>query len=419
MRRRPTGPGARRAGIAFILVTLFLDILGLGIVIPVLPQLVDGFVAGGPSEAAPIYGVLVASYALMQFLFAPLVGALSDRFGRRRVVLLSLFAFGVDYLVQGFAPNLAWLFAGRLLAGVTGATITTANAYIADVSGPEDRAKNFGLVGVAFGLGFIVGPALGGLLGELGLRVPFFGAAAVALLNWLYGYFVLPESLPPEDRTPFRWRRANPIGGLVGLRAYPLVAGLAFGFVFFALAQRGLEAVWVLYTEHRFGWGELENGLSLALVGITAAFVQGYLVRLVVPRLGERRAILLGLSISVLGFVFYGLATSGAMMLAVIVGSSLGGIAGPSLQGLIAGVVPRSEQGSVQGALASALSLTAILAPLVATGLFGAFSGEGAVAPIPGMPFFAGAAFLLLALGQVARTLRRNPDLGSAPAPTD
>lgn len=414
-RKRPAAK-RREAGIVFILITLFLDILGLGIVIPVLPQLVDGFVAGGPSEAAPIYSALAASYALMQFLFAPLVGALSDRFGRRRVVLLALFLFGVDYLVQGFAPSLAWLFAGRLLAGVTGATITTANAYIADISTPATRARNYGFVGVAFGLGFIVGPSLGGLLGEVGLRLPFFVAAGVALLNWLYGYFVLPESLPPEARRPFSWRRANPIGGLGGLRAYPLVAGLAFAFVFVSLAQRGLEVVWVLYTDYRFGWGELENGLSLALVGLMTAFVQGFLVRLVVPRLGERRAIVVGLAIAAIGFALYGLAWSGGVMLAIVVFASLGAIAGPALQGLIAGAVPSSEQGSVQGALASALSLTAIVAPLIAGVLFGWFSGPDALLPLPGMPFFAGAAFLLAALGLVVRTLRRHPELEPAPA---
>ena len=406
----PIRRGAR-AGIVFILITLFLDILGLGIVIPVLPGLVDAFVPGGASAAAPWYAALAAVYALMQFLFAPLIGALSDRFGRRKVILASLTAFGIDYLILAFAPSLAWLFIGRVIAGVTGATITAANAYIADVSTPETRARNFGFVGVAFGLGFIFGPALGGLLGDIGLRVPFFASAGVVLINALYGALVLPESLPPEKRRPFSWRRANPFGALLALRAYPLVAGLAFAFLFFSLAQRGLETVFVLYTDYRYGWGPRENGLALALVGVMAAVVQGGLVRPLVARLGERRTVLLGLSISTLGFVGYGLASQGWMLLAVIAVASLGAVAGPAIQGLVAGTVPSSEQGTVQGTLTSLLSLTSVAAPLVSGGLFAAFSGVSGVAELPGMPFFVGAGFLMLALALVVRTLRRNPEL--------
>lgn len=409
----PIRRGAR-AGIVFILITLFLDILGLGIVIPVLPGLVDAFVPGGASAAAPWYAALAAVYAAMQFLFAPFIGALSDRFGRRKVILASLTAFGIDYLILAFAPTLAWLFVGRVIAGVTGATITAANAYIADVSTPETRARNFGFVGVAFGLGFIFGPALGGLLGDIGLRVPFFASAGVVLLNALYGALVLPESLPPEKRRAFSWRRANPFGALLALRVYPLVAGLAFAFLFFSLAQRGLETVFVLYTDYRYGWGPRENGLALALVGVMAAVVQGGLVRPLVARLGERRTVLLGLSISTLGFVGYGLASEGWMMLAVIAVASLGAVAGPAIQGLVAGTVPSSEQGTVQGTLTSLLSLTSVAAPLVSGGLFGAFSGASGVAEVPGMPFFVGAGFLLLALALVVRTLRRNPELAGA-----
>jgi DHA1 family tetracycline resistance protein-like MFS transporter len=413
----PIRRGAR-AGIVFILITLFLDILGLGIVIPVLPGLVDAFVPGGASAAAPWYAALAAVYALMQFLFAPFIGALSDRFGRRKVILASLTAFGIDYLILAFAPTLAWLFVGRVIAGVTGATITAANAYIADVSTPETRARNFGFVGVAFGLGFIFGPALGGLLGDIGLRVPFFASAGVVLLNALYGALVLPESLPPEKRRPFSWRRANPFGALLALRIYPLVAGLAFAFLFFSLAQRGLETVFVLYTDYRYGWGPRENGLALALVGVMAAVVQGGLVRPLVARLGERRTVLLGLSISTLGFVGYGLASEGWMLLAVIAVASLGAVAGPAIQGLVAGTVPSSEQGTVQGTLTSLLSLTSVAAPLVSGGLFGAFSGASGVVELPGMPFFVGAGFLLLALALVVRTLRRNPELADgAPEP--
>lgn len=409
----PLRPGAR-AGIAFILVTLFLDILGIGIVIPVLPGLVTSFTGGDASAAAPWYAALAAVYAAMQFLFAPLIGALSDRFGRRKVILASLTAFGASYLILAVAPSLLWLFVGRIVAGITGATITAANAYIADVSTPQTRARNFGFVGVAFGLGFVFGPAIGGLLGGIGLRVPFYAAAFVALLGALYGLLVLPESLPPERRRAFSWRRADPFRALLGLRAYPLVAGLAFAFLFFSLAQRGLETVFVLYTDYRFGWGPRENGLALALVGVMAAVVQGGLVRPLVARLGERRTIVAGLTVSTLGFVGYGLASQGWILLAVIAVASLGAVAGPAIQGLIAGTVPASEQGSVQGTLTSMLSLTAIVAPLVSGGLFGMFTGERSIAEVPGMPFFAGAVFLVVALALVFRTLRRNPVIAEA-----
>lgn len=401
----------RRAGMPFILVTLFLDILGIGIIVPVLPGLVDAFVGGDASEAAPWYAAIVAGYALMQFLFAPLLGSLSDRFGRRPVVLLSLLGFGANYLILAFAPSLAWLFVGRLLAGVTGATITVGNAYIADVSTEADRTRNFGLVGAAFGLGFVLGPALGGILGDVGLRVPFLASAAVVLANALYGFLVLPESLPPEARRPFAWRRANPLGGVLGLRAYPLVAGLVFAYLFFSLGQRGMETIFVLYTDYRFGWGPRENGLALGLVGVMAAIVQGGLVRPVAARFGERRTVVAGLAVSTVGFVGYGLAPSGGALLAVIVVASLGAIAGPAMQGLVAAIVPSSEQGTVQGSIASLVSLTSVLAPLLSGGVFAAFAGADAVAEVPGMPFFAGAASMATALLLVARALRRNPRL--------
>ena len=394
----------------FILITVFIDMLGIGIIIPILPQLIREFAGGSSALAGRWYGVLAATYAVTQFFFAPLLGALSDRVGRRPVILISLFGLGIDYLIMGFAPTLGWLFAGRLIAGVMGANATTANAYIADVSKPENRARNFGLIGVSFGLGFIFGPAIGGLLGSIDLRLPFFASAGLALVNWLYGFFVLPESLPREKRDAFRWRKANPVGSLHVLRSYPLVAGLTAAFVFVILAQRGLETVWVLYTGHKFGWDERANGLSLALVGIMSAIVQGGLVQPVIKRIGERRAVLYGLIIAVFTFLGYGLATAGWMLLAFIVFGSISGVAGPAIQSLVAGAVPPEDQGKVQGGIQSLMSLTSILAPLIFTaGLFSYFTSASAPIELPGAPFLLGALMYALAFWSVMKLFRRMP----------
>ena len=394
----------------FILVTVFIDVLGIGIIIPILPELIKEFAGGSTALAGRWFGILASSYALAQFLFAPLLGSLSDRVGRRPVILISLFGLGVDYVIMGFAPTLGWLFAGRLLAGLMGASITTAHAYIADVSKPEDRARNFGLVGAAFGCGFIFGPALGGLLGGIDLRLPFFVAAGLALVNWLYGFFVLPESLPPEKRDAFSWRKANPVGSLFVLGSYPLVAGLTAAFVFVVLAQRGLETVWVLYTGHKFGWDEQANGLSLALVGVMATIVQGGLVQPIVGRLGERRAILGGLVIAVITYLGYGLATAGWMLLVFIVFGSLGGVAGPAIQSLVAGAVPSRDQGKVQAGIQSLMSLTSIAAPLIFTaGLFSHFTSPNAPFELPGAPFLLGAVMYALAFLSLLRLFRRMP----------
>lgn len=401
----------------FILITVFLDVLGIGIIIPILPELIKEFVGGSTSLAGRYLGVIAATYAVMQFLFAPLIGALSDRFGRRPVILASLFGLGIDYLVQAFAPTIGWLFVGRLIAGVMGASFTAANAYVADVSTPEDRAKNFGLIGVAFGLGFIFGPAMGGVLGGFDLRLPFLVSAGLALLNWLYGFFVLPESLPAEKRGEFRWANANPIGSLAVLRSYPLVAGLAVSFVFIGLAQRGLEVTWVLYTGHKFGWDERANGLSLALVGVMAAIVQGGLVGPVIARIGERTAVLAGMVIASLTYLGYGLAPAGWVLLLFIVLGSVGGVAGPAIQGLVAGTVSAQDQGKIQGAITSLMSLTSIFAPLIfASGLFAYFTSEAAVVELPGAPFLVGAVLYLCAFVVVWRLFRRFPGSGTPEA---
>lgn len=419
-------PPARKAAISFILLTLFIDILGIGIIIPVLPELVKDFVASDfavgdfesaearekaiGSVAAWYVGMIGAIYALMQFLCAPILGALSDRFGRRPIILGSLFGLGVDFLVQGFAPSVTWLFFGRVLAGMMGGSFSAANAYIADVSTPENRARNFGFVGMMFGLGFIFGPAIGGLCGGIHIRLPFFLSAALALINWLYGYFVLPESLPPEKRSSFTVAKANPFGTITRLRVYPIVAGMAISLLCLSLAQRGLENVWVLYTGHRYGWDEWTNGLVLGLVGITAAVVQGGLVRPIIARIGERKAIVLGTCISSISFLCYGLATSGWMILVIIVFGSLGGITGPSIQSIVAGQVDASEQGKVQGALASLVGLTNIIAPVAfTTGLFSYFTSEASVIELPGAPFLAGAVLNLAGMIVAILVFRRFP----------
>jgi len=402
----------RQASVFFILVTIFLDMLGIGLILPVLPELVKTFVAG-ESQAAYMYGVLASVYALMQFLFAPVFGALADRFGRRPVILSSLFGYGLDYLLLALAPGLAWLVVARVVSGIMGANITTANAYIADVSTPETRGRNFGFIGAAFGLGFVFGPAVGGLLGSVSLRLPFFVAAGLVLLNFLYGLFVLPESLKPENRRAFSLRRANPLGGLGQLGKYPVVAGMAFAFVFFNLAQFGLQTVWVLYTGYRFGWGELANGLTLALVGVTTALVQALLTQRVIARFGERRTILIGLSVSCLAFLFYGLASEGWMMLATVVFGSLGGVAFPAIQGFIAGQVRPDEQGATQGALTSLQSLASILGPVASTALFGYFTSPLAPFRLPGVTFLAGSVLILVTVLMVARLFTRYPSGGT------
>ncbi|MEE2778827.1 MAG: TCR/Tet family MFS transporter [Acidobacteriota bacterium] len=408
----------RRAGMVFILITLFIDILGLGIIIPILPQLIKGFAGGDTSRAGIYVGMISFLYAVMQFGFAPILGGLSDRFGRRPIVLVSLFGLGCDYIIQGLAPSIGWLFVGRAIAGVMGASFTTANAYIADVSTPENRARNFGLVGVAFGMGFIFGPALGGLLGSIHLRLPFFASAALALINWLYGFFVLPESLSEENRSPFTWRKAHPFSSFGNLRAYPLVAGLATSFIFLGMAQRGLENSWVLYTNYKFGWEQRANGLSLALVGVTAAIVQGALVRPTIAKFGERKTILFGLSVGVLSYLGYALASRGWMMLTVIVAGSLGGVAGPAIQGLVAGTVAPSDQGKVQGAITSLMSLTSIVAPIIFTaGLFSYFTSANAPIDLPGAPFLLGAAFMVTAVWTLVRLFRRIPEQPGDPTP--
>jgi MFS transporter, DHA1 family, tetracycline resistance protein len=404
----------RTAGVAFILITLLLDTLGVGVIIPVLPSLIKSFLGGDIGAASEYLGIFVALYAAMQFLFAPILGGLSDRFGRRTVLLSSLLGAALDYLLLAVAPSLWWLLVGRLFAGITGASFSAASAYIADVTPPEKRAQSFGLIGAAFGLGFILGPAVGGLLGSISLRLPFFVAAGLNFFNFLYGLLVLPESLRPEDRRPFTLGRANPLASLQNLGRHPVVLGLTGTVICAQMAQQILQSVWALSSTARFGWTESDIGFSLTVVGVTSAAVQGGLIRRVIPWLGERRALLAGLAISVAGFVAFGLATRGWMMYAMIVPFALGGIAGPAAQALISREVAPSEQGELQGSLASLQSLTAIAGGVLGTQLLAHFSGVGARPEAPGIPFFASACFNLCGLLLALRLFARVPAKAAA-----
>jgi MFS transporter, DHA1 family, tetracycline resistance protein len=404
----------RKPAILFIFITLVLDIVGIGLIVPILPKLVETFQHGDVAAASHTYGALAALYSLMQFIFAPVLGSLSDRFGRRRVILLSLFGSGLDYFLLAFAPNLAWFFAGRIIAGITGANISAASAYIADVSPPEKRAGNFGLIGAAFGIGFIAGPALGGVLGDIDLRLPFIVAGGLTLLNWLYGWFILPESLAPENRRAFSWGRANPVGSLLALRRHPVALALAGTYFLINVAHQVFPSTWVLYTSYRYHWSSREVGASLAIVGLMAGIVQGGLTRVVVKRMGEAKAIAFGMAVFVASFIAYGLATKGWMVYVILFVGSIGGVMGPSVQGLISRSVGADEQGSVQGSLASLASVAGIIGPPIATGLFAYFIGKDAPVYLPGAAFFFSALLIfcgwLLALRSFHSGVHKRPD---------
>jgi DHA1 family tetracycline resistance protein-like MFS transporter len=404
----------RKASIAFIFATLVIDLLGLGLVAPILPRLIQDLSGGSIAEASWFYGLLVALYAGMQFLFAPLLGALSDRFGRRPVLLLAMAGLGLDYLILAIAPTLFWLIFARTLAGICGATFTTATAYIADITPPEKRAANFGLIGAAFGLGFIFGPALGGLLGDIHVRLPFVVAGALSLLNFAFGWFVLPESLKPENRRPFALRQANPVGAVLSIMRYPALTGLLLIYVLINISERSLQAIWVLYTAYRYNWGPTETGLSLAAIGLFAGTVQGVFVRKFVAKLGEPKTALIGLVIAVAGYMSYGFASQPWMLYATMVFAVFGGLTQPSISALMSRTVLPNQQGMLQGALGSLQSFTGIVAPPMAAALFAGFIGPTAPAEIPGMPFFAAALLYVFALLIALRSRLKVPP---APAP--
>ena len=406
-------PAAARApALGFIFVTLVLLVLGFGIIIPVLPGLVTQFEGGNVAEGSNAYGSLIGVFALMQFVASPVLGALSDRYGRRRVLFVALAGSIVDNLVMGLAPSLGWLYVGRVIAGATAGVMATCSAYIADVTPPEKRAQGFGLVGAAFGLGFVVGPAVGGLLGHYYLRLPFFASAACLVVNLLYGAFVLPESLPPDRRRAFEWRRANPVGSLVMLRRFPGILGLAGVYFLYLLGSIMLQSIWVLYTGYRYHWSTRQVGLSLAFVGVATAVVQGRLVRPILERLGERRGLAAGLGLTALAMIGYGSAPAGWMVYVIIVLGSFGGIAGPATQSLITRHIPADEQGAVQGVLASLGSLAGIFGPPVAAWSFGVCITPGLGLQLPGVAFFEASILLLLALALALRAFRADAAAG-------
>ena len=397
----------RNAAIGFIFVTLLIDVIGFGIIIPVMPGLISNLMHVDISTAAKYGSYLTVAYALTQFVFAPILGNLSDKYGRRPVLLFSLLGFGIDYIFLALAPTYGWLFIGRIIAGITGSSFTTAAAYISDISVAENRAKNFGMIGAAFGLGFIIGPLMGGMLSQFGQRIPFYVAAALALINGVYGYFVLPESLKKENRREFKWARANPVGTLLHLRKFPSIAGLLVSILLLYIAAHAIMSNWNYFTIHRFKWDETTVGISLAVVGVLVALVQAGLTRIINPKIGNEKSLYAGLVFYALGMLLFGLATQSWMMFVFLVPYCLGGIAQPALQAVMAGKVPPNAQGELQGAITSLMSLAAIIGPLVMNNLFFYFSHEGTKNYLPGAPFFLGSVLMMASAIIAYKTLHQ------------
>lgn len=406
----------KKAALSFIFITLLIDVMGWGLIIPVMADLVAEL-KGLPINEASTYGsYLLTAFAATQFVFAPLLGNLSDRYGRRPVLLFSLLGFGVDYIILALSPTYGWLFAGRIIAGITGASFTTATAYIADISPDETtKAKNFGMIGAAFGLGFVLGPALGALLATWGIRAPFYAAAALCLVNCLYGYFLLPESLSKENRRPFEWKRANPFGALKFLTKHPEIGGLAVGFFLIYLGAQAVQSNWNFFTIYRFNWSEKMVGISLAVVGVLVGAVQGGLTRVVIPKIGNEKSIYLGLGLYTLGLFLFAIATQGWMMFAFLIPYCLGGLCGPSLQSVISGHVPSNQQGELQGALTGLMSLTTVIGPPIMSGTFAFFTSARAPFHFPGIHFLIGGICMLLSIVIINKVLNREkkerPDL--------
>lgn len=397
----------QKNALLFIFITLLIDCTGIGIIIPVTPKLIEELIGGDISDASKWGGWLTFSYAIMQFLFSSVLGGLSDKYGRRPVLLISLLGLGIDYIFLAFAPTIFWLFIGRMIAGISGASFTTASAYIADISAPEKRAQNFGMVGAAFGVGFILGPLIGGVFSQFGTKVPFLIAAGLSLVNAIYGYFVLPESLSKEHRRSFDWKRANPIGTLINLKRYKQVFGLITIVFLLNIAGHAAQSTWTYYTILKFNWTEEMVGYSIAFVGLTIGLVQGGLIRVVVPKIGQVKSIYLGLVLYLMGYLLFAFASQGWMMFAFMIPFALGGLAMPAIQGVIANQVPANEQGEMQGAIASLVSLTAIIGPLLMTNLFYQFTQKPSEFYFPGAPFMMGGFLVLVSVFVCMRSLAK------------
>ena len=402
----PSPQAPRRGAVAFIFVTILLDMLALGLIMPILPKLIESFVANDTAQAARIFGLFGTAWALMQFVFSPVLGSLSDRFGRRPVILLSNFGLAADYVLMAMAPSLAWLFIGRLISGITSASISTAFAYIADLTPPERRAAIFGRMGAAFGAGFVLGPATCGLLGDIDPRLPFWAAAGLSFVNAVYGLLVLPESLGHERRSPFRWRTANPLGALQLLRSDRMLAGLSMVNFITQLAHVVLPSTFVLYATYRYGWDTRTVGLTLAIVGVCAMVVQGGAVGWIVRSLGERGALLLGLCSGTLGFLIFGLAPTGMLSWLGIPAMALWGVSGAAIQALMTRLVPADRQGQLQGATSSVQSMAQLAGPFLFTLTFAYFIGATAPVHLPGAPFLLASMLLVVALAIALRTIR-------------
>lgn len=395
----------KQAALGFVFVTLMVDCIGLGIILPIMPGLIQELNGGDLSDASLYGGLLTFSYATFQFLFSPIIGGLSDRYGRRPVLLASLMGLGIDYIFLAMAPSIGWLFLGRIIAGIFGASFTTVMAYIADISTAEKRSQNFGLVGVAFGLGFIIGPVIGGLFSEFGIRVPFIVAAVLSLLNWLYGFFILPESLSKANRRRFEWKRANPVGAILHIRKHPEIFSLIFAVLLLYISGHAAQSTWTFYTMEKFGWDEKTVGYSLGVVGVMLALVQGGLIRVVIPKVGQNKALYIGLVMYIIGFILFAYADKSWMMFLFIIPYCLGGISGPAIQGIVANKVASNEQGELQGIMAAMMSMASIIGPLLMTNLFFVFTKDDAAVYFPGAPFMAGAVLTFISLLLCIRSL--------------
>lgn len=406
-----------KRALLFIFITVLMSMIGLGIIIPVMPSLIMSLTGATVSEAAEYGRWLLFVFAGAQFIMSPILGALSDRFGRRPVILISVFSYAIDFALMAIAPTFAWLLVGRLIAGACAATFATANAFIADISTPERRAANFGIMGAAFGLGFIIGPAVGGLLGEIGPRWPFALASVVTLANFVYGYFVLPETLTEENRRKFDWRRANPVGGLLSMARYPVVIGVLAAFFLMQFSHNALPALWSYFSKEKFGWSDFNIGLSLTYVGITAAFVQGYLTRIVIPKIGETRAVMIGIAAMVTSFSGYAFFTpTGQYVYLWITVGAVGGFIMPGMQGIMSRATPNNEQGELQGAIASLMSITMAFSPVLMAGVFARFTSVESDVYFPGAPWALAALILAAALIPFWLTMRHIPSAKVAKA---